>query len=117
MSEEVKPKNWLDILDVLTKLIATIIIPLVILFVGQSYTKAQVDSQVRSEYIKMGVGLLSTKPTDDNVALRLWAIEIINEYSTIKFTPEAIKELEDNRVLLSILDELQDMIKPVESIW
>ncbi len=117
MSEEVKPKNWLDILNVLTKLFATIIIPLVIFFVSQSYTKAQVDNQVSSDYIKMGVGLLSTKPTDDNVALRLWAIELINEYSTIKFTPEAKKELENNSVLLSIIGEIREIEKPIKFSW
>ncbi|KGK12445.1 hypothetical protein EA26_14500 [Vibrio navarrensis] len=57
MSEDKKKRDWIDVTETISKLIATIIIPVVIFFVGQSYTEAQVESQVRSEYIKMGVGL------------------------------------------------------------
>ncbi|ASO31075.1 hypothetical protein CG015_18115 [Vibrio anguillarum] len=117
MSEDKKKRDWIDVTETISKLIATIIIPVVIFFVGQSYTEAQVESQVRSEYIKMGVGLLAKEPNENNSEVRKWAIKLINHYSEVKFTPEAEKELEQSRFLLSLFNELSNVEKNVKFSW
>ncbi len=117
MSNNKKQRDWIDVVETLSKLIATIIIPLVIFFVGQSYTKSQIESQVRSEYIKMGVGLLANEPNEKNAEVRKWAIKLINHYSEVKFTAEAQKELEQNSFLLAFVSTLGNMEKEVEFRW
>jgi hypothetical protein len=99
------PKNpWIEWTELLIKLIATIIIPLVLFFASQLYTKAQLENQTKREYIKIGVSLLASEPNDKNIKTRLWAIELINHYSDVKLSPEVEKELERNKISLSFLN-------------
>ncbi|MBY6017889.1 hypothetical protein KUW04_08875 [Halomonas denitrificans] len=46
-----------------------------------------------SEYIKLGIEILKESPSPDNRNLRTWAVDLINNYSDIKMSPEARSEL------------------------
>ena len=84
--------------------ISFVAIPLVIAVMGYEYTetiakiKANEEtkrhtSQQRTEYIKMALQILNSKPSVNNINTRKWAVEIINHYSEIKMNSDTEKEL------------------------
>lgn len=117
MTIEEKKRDWIDVLEAISKFIAAVIIPVVIVVVSQSFTTAQVENQTRSEYIKMGVGLLALEPNESNLEVRRWAINLINHYSDVKLTVEAEKELEESSFLLALFGQEAIKEKQIELSW
>jgi len=69
--------------------------------VGNSYSNALKEREIQIRYVELaphpGEG-----PTDKNINLREWAINVINSYSTVKLPKEAQSELLRERIDLYI---------------
>ncbi len=66
MSRKHKKKSLFEWIELVIKLVGTVVIPLVIWYVGQSYTNSQFNSKTKSEYIKIGVSLLAIEPSEND---------------------------------------------------
>ncbi len=71
---------------VLVNALATVVIPLVIAFVGHQYTSAFKDKDAQLRFVELSIGILSEEPTEDTEALRSWAARVVDKYSGVSFT-------------------------------
>ncbi|OPY76447.1 MAG: putative peptidoglycan binding domain protein [Syntrophorhabdus sp. PtaU1.Bin153] len=74
-------------------LISAAIIPLVVAFLGNSYTQALKEREVQAQFVKIAVDILQSQPSEYNRNVREWATQIINRYSGIPLSTEARRDL------------------------
>jgi len=90
MNENLSPL-WSK-LKVISLLIASIIIPITVTIIGNSYTSALKQNEVGARYIGLAIGILSEPPSEDNMAIRNWAIETIDYYSVLPLKKSVINQ-------------------------
>jgi len=79
---------------------ATVVLPFIIYVLGQSYDSSKNEREMSLRYIEVAVGILKEQPTDETKNLRKWAIEIIENYSTVvPLSEEALSELNSYSIL------------------
>ena len=96
INEVKKSRNWIDIIEVFAKVVASIAIPLVIAISGTSINSTIKEKEIGLKYVEVAVGILKSKPTPETGELRNWAISIIQRHSTIPLSEKAIEELQVN---------------------
>jgi hypothetical protein len=89
----------------LATIVSVLAVPL-ILAVGGWWIQDRIAEQgTRSQYVQIAVGILSTKPpesvTDEQTALRRWAISIVDLYAPVKLSQEGRDALIRERLDLS----------------
>ena len=96
---------------ILSVLIASIVIPIVIAFIGNAYTKSIKNNEINIRYVELAINILNEPPETEgefeNLALRSWAIEIINNYSEIPLSQGAILELEQYQMLMTPIRDIR----------
>jgi hypothetical protein len=97
----VKKDSW-DKLKAISAVIAALLIPLVVAFVGNGYNAALKKAELEHQYVELSVAILTEEPTADNKNLRDWAIKNLNTYSEIKFDATTTRELRDKIKLAPI---------------
>ena len=90
MAEEVS--TWEKARTVAT-LVASVIIPLVVVAVTQMYTRADAQRQREARYVELAIEILRENPRDETQAIRNWAIEVMGAYSPVKLPATALEEL------------------------
>lgn len=83
-------KDFWDILNILSQLVAAIGIPCAIVWVGVQYLNANRITSAEQEQLQLAVELLADEPTLDNVELRQWALYVLSENSEIPL-PQGLK--------------------------
>ncbi len=107
-----KLNNW-EKLKIVTTTISIIIIPLVIAFLGNVYSKSIKEKEIQGKFVELSIQILKEKPTNENVNIRKWAINVINEYSGVKLDNEAEKDLIE-KIPLTVKDiSIMDFDIPV----
>ena len=94
-------------LKILSTLIATILIPVVIAFMTQSYTKSIKQNEIGVRYIEIAVRILETPQNEQIPHLRDWAIDVIGHYSDVPLDEGAKFELHNNE--LELIKSLRDL--------
>ena len=103
-------KDCWDKLKIFVSIISSFIIPFVI--AGSGYyinaTLQQNEIAVRNveigvKFIEIATDILSAKPTEDNIELRNWAIQIFKKYSPIEITPEIEQQMKENSIFKNYL--------------
>ncbi len=84
--------NIWEKLKIVSGLIAAVIVPVVIAYVGNNYSSAIKDKELQGRYVELAANILNTQPNEGNKALRAWAIKVINNYSGVPMSEEAKKE-------------------------
>ena len=54
-----------------------LIIPIVLGFIGHSYTKGITEREVQGSFVPLAVNILQDEPTEENRNLRKWAIQVL----------------------------------------
>ena len=98
MSEQREKDVW-DKANSLSVPIATILIPIVVVIVGNLYSSALKESENRVKYTELAISILKDKPSSENQSIRGWAIEVINQYSGVPMTSEVKKELQNSKLI------------------
>lgn len=78
--KEALPLIW-NKLQILSGLIASVLVPLVVALVGQSINKSIQENEIRIQYMKLALDILQEPPRSETENLRNWAIETLNYYS------------------------------------
>ena len=76
--------------------LSAVVIPVLLAWLGQTYTQAQKERDVQAQFVKIAVDILQSPPTPDNRNVRDWATQIINRYSGVPLTAEAKRDLIDS---------------------
>lgn len=64
--------------------VSLILIPLVLGYMANSYQAEMSRQKLNSDYVALAINILKEDPTQKNKALRIWAINIIDNYSEVK---------------------------------
>jgi hypothetical protein len=95
-----EPRDIWSKITAISALIASVLIPIVVVVVGNSFSRAMKESENRIKYIELAIGILRTTPSTETANLRIWAIDIINKHSDVKLTPETQQELLHKEIIL-----------------
>ncbi|MDP8201991.1 MAG: hypothetical protein P9M11_07605 [Candidatus Tenebribacter burtonii] len=105
-----RKKDCWDKLKIFISIISSILIPILIAVYGSSINAtlqkneiAVRNVEISVKYIDIATDILSDKPTEDNIVLRYWAIEILKEYSPIVITPEIEQQMKENSIFKNYL--------------
>jgi hypothetical protein len=89
--------SFWDKLTPISAAIAAVVIPLVVAYVGNSYTAAMKERELQGKFVELAINILKEKPSPETTNLRKWAIKVIDNYSGMPFN-EATREDLINRV-------------------
>ncbi len=93
-----KKDNW-DKLKILAGLIASLLVPIVIAFVGNEYSSALKESENRLRYTELAIEILNEPPVPTNKNIRGWAIDVVNKYSGVPINSKTKQEMLDSPIL------------------
>ena len=74
----------------------SIVIPVLLGFIGHSYTESIKEREIQGKFIELGVRILGQVPTEYNQNLRGWAVRVINKYSDVPIDEATKNELIKN---------------------
>jgi hypothetical protein len=75
------------------QIILVALIPIVLSVCGMKIDKTLKEREIKAKYIEIATGILRDKPSEDTLALRTWAIDVVQKYSQVPLTKEAVEEL------------------------
>lgn len=96
---QVRARQWFAIASTITAIGATIIIPM-----------AVQNSQKRVKYVEIAVRVLEQKPVPETVAIREWAINVMDEYSDVKIDEKMKEALRNYPIFGEIVGTLQQTL-------
>lgn len=107
MENKDRHKDIWDKIDILSKLLAALIIPIVLGVVGNSYNTAIKDREIKGQFVQLSVDILKESPREDTKNLRTWAVQVINSYSGVVL-PETTKQdlIEKIPIILPVTNTL-----------
>lgn len=76
--------------------LGAILVPFAIAYVGHIYSAAIKDKEIQAKLIEIATNILRETPTKDSINLRTCAVAVINQYSEIKLSTVAQKDLIEN---------------------
>ena len=85
--------SWIDVLKLVTTIVASVAIPVVLFIVGKGIEGSVKSKELEAKYVEISVGILTEEPSPEMKNLRKWAIANINTYAEIKLPEEAQTEL------------------------
>ena len=77
----------------LSAIVSAIVIPLVLLIVGNGFTRGIKERELQGKFVELSVQILREEPTKQDEGLREWATDVLNKYSGVPFTPATKKAL------------------------
>lgn len=80
------------------KLFSTLAIPIIIAFFGWQIDKSISSNNLEKDYVDLAISILTSEKKIEP-SIRSWAIEILQDNSPVKLTPEGIAELEAGAIL------------------
>jgi len=86
------PLAWLKF-QAICVVTASLAVPIVIAIIGNAYTDAQKHSEVSVRYVELATSILKSPPTEENKALRTWAVEVLDATSPVRLTLHVKEEL------------------------
>lgn len=95
--------NRLQIIDTIIKAFATILIPILIFLASISYNKSQERRIASQEYVRLAIGMLRDKPTEENKPLKKWATDLLEKYAPQDVKPDSavLKALREQSIGVS----------------
>lgn len=84
-------------IESLSKSFASLVIPVVLLVVGQDFAAASKQREIEAKFVEVATAILNKdpgeKPTAEVQSLRRWAVEIIDRYSGVPMSKETAQAL------------------------
>ncbi|EPW5502306.1 TPA: hypothetical protein RQK06_004283 [Vibrio vulnificus] len=85
-------ENW-EKLRITSSAIAAIVIPIVLLFVGNEFTTATKERELQGKFVELAAQILREAPREETTNLRQWATDVINLYSGVQLSEQAQRDL------------------------
>lgn len=83
----------LEKLKAISATISAVVIPIVVLIVGNNYSAATKERELQGKFVELAVAILREPPEKQSRNLRDWATQVITNYSGVPLSPEAKREL------------------------
>ncbi len=75
---------------------SAVIIPVVLLIVGNNYSTAIKERELQGQFVQLAVAILREEPTQETRSLRGWATDVIDEFSGVELPKQARQDLIEN---------------------
>ena len=76
--------NPWDKLKILSGAVAAVLVPVILLIVGQSYTAAIKEREVEAKFVELAISILKDRPNAGDASIREWATKVIDKYSGVE---------------------------------
>jgi len=98
-SEKQRPSvlNWIE---QLSRILAAIAIPIVLLFGSWLIQDALSERSVNKDYVALAVSILAKSDKEVDQGLRAWAVNLLNANSPVKFDPSTSQKLTTGEIQL-----------------
>jgi hypothetical protein len=105
-------------LRVIAFVLASVLTPVVIAVVGQTFSKAEKEREIGVRYVELATNILRTEPKQSTRALRSWAVSVIDHYSEVPLSKQVRNELELEQLMFmfEVQSKLQKQQVELESI-
>jgi hypothetical protein len=100
---------------ILGNLIATILIPVVIVLVANWYTSAMKERELSIKYVELAIGILREEPKKDSEDIRIWAVDIVNTYSKVKISKSLKEKLLLESIKIKVDKALDDFFNDIDA--
>jgi hypothetical protein len=97
-----EPRDIWSKITAISALIASVLIPVVVVVVSNLFTSAMKDSENRVRYIELAIGILKSPPSADTDNLRTWAVDVINKHSDVPMDSKTKDELRKNKIISTV---------------
>lgn len=77
----------------ISSIASAVVIPLVLLWVGNGFTSAIKERELQGKFVELAVQILREEPNEQQLGLRDWATQVLNEYSGVSFSNETKEAL------------------------
>ena len=94
-----KHKDAWDKMTAASALVASVLIPMALLIVGNTFSQRQRDAENALKYTELAVQILRSEPTVQTGALRDWAVEVLAKHAPVPLSAKAQDELKAQKVL------------------
>jgi len=111
--------DGLEKVKAFSSVVAAIVIPVVLAFVGQGYSTAIKERELQGRFVELAVEILRGDPKEQAEGLRSWATDIINRYSGVPMQRDARNALLRNAlpvsgsVRMGDVAEVQEMLQAI----
>jgi hypothetical protein len=75
------------------RLLSLVAIPVLIAVFGSVIQRSLAQRNLNRDYVQLAVSILTRDKTEVDAPLRMWAIDLLNENSPTKFTPDVLAQL------------------------
>lgn len=100
------PPFW-EKLKVVSLVTASLMVPLVVAYLGNAVSKDQKDKEIGVRYVELAVGILRTEPNPQTEALREWAVAVVDHYSQLPLSKAAREELKFQKLFAELKADMQ----------
>ena len=98
MAETARKDIW-DILKSAATSLSLVAVPLVAAWIGAGFNTATKEAEIRLRTVEIAVGILETNPdSEEDSALRDWAIDVVDQFSGVPIPASAREELQRERL-------------------
>ena len=112
-----KNRDWLDWVQLITTIVASIAIPVVLLIVGNGFTSTQNNNANQLKYVEIALGILKTEPVAGDEGLRAYAVSLLEVNSPVKILTEAKEKLLTKQLKITANLYLDVTGDPYTSKW
>ncbi|MDB6062590.1 MAG: sleB [Verrucomicrobiaceae bacterium] len=98
----------LENLKSISSIVSAVVIPVVVLIVGNNYSTATKERELQGKFVELAVAILREPPEKQAHNLRDWATQVITNYSGVPLSVEAKKDLIENIQLPGSTISLRD---------
>lgn len=85
--------NFWDKLKAVAGVVSAVVIPVVLLVVGNWYSTAIKEREIESQFVELAVEILREEPRPETENLRRWATEVIDRYSGVTLPTQTRDDL------------------------
>ena len=88
----------LDIALKWVQIAAYVTVPIIVAVLGHLVSRSIATQNLARDYVGLGLGILAGRRNAENANLHDWAVQVLQTYSPIPFSPGAQKELLESRL-------------------
>jgi WD40 repeat protein len=95
-----KPKDSLDKLESVSRVLAAIAIPTVIALGGWAIQNSVSHQSISKDYVTLAISILEKSDVERDSGLREWAVDLLNDNSPTRFSPAIAADLKSGALNL-----------------
>ena len=103
------PRDSMERMKTIATIVTAIFVPIAVAFLGGYYSGLSKDREIQGKFVELAVSILKEPPEKQSLALRSWAIDVLNDYSGVKIPEPARKSLMETISLPSAAAAVRDV--------